>query len=90
MIFVTYKIQDGEHEYFDYSWFSKLGTQSDYDTGAIKDKVLIEEVYGEAEQETNKYFVRDWDTYIQVYAVKNITPKELHILDKVGVVAKRF
>ena len=89
MIFVTCKIQDGEHEYFEYSWFSKLGTKSDYDTGAIKDKVLIEEVYGEAEQfADNDYFVRDWDTYIQVYSVKDITPKELNILDKFGVVSK--
>jgi len=90
MFLVTYKIQDGEHEYHEYSWFS-MGTQSDYDVGVIKDKVLIEEVYGgEVEQEegTNKYFSRDWDTYIQVYSVKDITPKELDVLDKFGVVYK--
>ena len=94
MFLVTYKIYDGEHEYHEYSWFS-MGTQSDYDVGVIKDKVLIEEVYGgEVEQEegTNKYFSRDWDTYwtttIQVYSVKDITPKELDVLDKFGVVYK--
>ena len=94
MFLVTYKIQDGEHEYHENSWFS-MGTQSDYDVGVIKDKVLIEEVYGgEVEQEegTNKYFSRDWDTYwtttIQVYSVKDITPKELDVLDKFGVVYK--
>ena len=90
MFLVTYKIQDGEHEYHEYSWFS-MGTQSDYDVGVIKDKVLIEEVYGgEVEQEegTNKYFSRDWDTYIQVYSVNDITPKELDVLDKFGVVYK--
>ena len=87
MIFVTYKVQDGEHEYFEYSWFS-TGTKQKY--GAWMDKVLIEEVYGEADQEgkTNKYFVRDWDTYQQVHSVQDITEKELDVLDKFGVVNK--
>ena len=88
MFLVTYKIQDGEHEYHEYSWYD-IGTKSDYDAGVIKDKVLIEEVYGgevEQEEETNKYFSRDWDTYIQVYSVQDMTPKELDVLDKFGVV----
>ena len=34
MFLVTYKIQDGEHEYYEYSWFS-MGTKSDYDAGVI-------------------------------------------------------
>ena len=90
MILVTYKIQDGEHEYHEYSWYD-IGTKSDYDAGVIKDKVLIEEVYGgevKQEEETNKYFSRDWDTYIQVYSVQDMTPKELDVLDKFGVVYK--
>ena len=90
MFLVTYKIQDGEHEYHEYSWYD-IGTKSDYDAGVIKDKVLIEEVYGgevKQEEETNKYFSRDWDTYIQVYSVQDITPKELDVLDKFGVVYK--
>ena len=88
MFLVTYKIQDGEHEYHEYSWYD-IGTKSDYDAGVIKDKVLIEEVYGgevKQEEETNKYFSRDWDTYIQVYSVQDMTPKELDVLDKFGVV----
>ena len=55
MFLVTYKIQDGEHEYHEYSWYD-IGTKSDYDAGVIKDKVLVEEVYGgevEQEEETN-------------------------------------
>ncbi len=90
MFLVTYKIQDGEHEYHEYSWYD-IGTKSDYDAGVIKDKVLIEEVYGgevKQEEETNKYFSRDWDTYIQVYSVQDMTPKELDVLDKFGVVYK--
>ena len=89
MFLVTYKIHDGEHEYYEYSWFS-MGTQSDYDAGIIKDKILIEEVYGgEVEQEegTNKYFSRDWDTFIQVYSVQDITVKELKMLSKFGIVS---
>ena len=95
MFLVTYKIHDGEHEYFDYSWFS-MGTQSDYDAGVIKDKVLIQEVYGDEEEEifennydddTNTYenYNNDW---VSVYSVKDITPKELDVLDKFGVVYK--
>ena len=90
MFLETYKIQDGEHEYHEYSWYD-IGTKSDYDAGVIKDKVLIEEVYGgevKQEEETNKYFSRDWDTYIQVYSVQDMTPKELDVLDKFGVVYK--
>ena len=90
MFLVTYKIKDGEHESHEYSWYD-IGTKSDYDAGVIKDKVLIEEVYGgevKQEEETNKYFSRDWDTYIQVYSVQDMTPKELDVLDKFGVVYK--
>jgi hypothetical protein len=89
MFLVTYKIQDGEHEYFDYSWFF-MGTKSDYDAGVIKDKILIEEVYGgEVEQEegTNNYFSRDWDTFIQVYSVQEIIFEELKVLSKFGIVS---
>ena len=95
MFLVTYKIHDGEHEYYEYSWFS-MGTQSDYDAGVIKDKVLIQEVYGDEEEEifennydddTNTYenYNSDW---VSVYSVKDITPKELDVLDKFGVVYK--
>ena len=88
MILVTYKIQYKKHEYNEHSWFF-TGTKSDYDKGIIKDKVLIEEVYGEAEQEkekTNKYFVRDWNTFIQVKAVQDITQQELDGLNKFGII----
>ena len=95
MFLVTYKIQDGEHEYHEYSWYD-IGTKSDYDAGVIKDKVLIQEVYGDEEEEifennydddTNTYenYNNDW---VSVYSVKDITPKELDVLDKFGVVYK--
>ena len=88
LILVTYKIQDGEHEYHDYSWFS-MGTQSDYDAGVIKDKVLVEEVYGDIKEDEgfdkNTWWTSN-DTLIQVYSVQDITLKELDVLDKFGVV----
>ena len=88
MFLVIYKIQDGEHEYYEYSWFS-MGTQSDYDAGVIKDKVLIEEVYGDIKEEEG-FDKNTWwtinDTLIQVYSVQDITLKELDVLDKFGVV----
>jgi len=50
MFLVTYKIKEGDKDYHEYSWF-EMGTQSDYDAGVIKDKVLIQEVYGDEEEE---------------------------------------
>ena len=89
MFLVTYKIQDGEHEYYEYSWFS-MGTQSDYDAGVIKDKVLIEEVYGDIKEEEG-FDKNTWwtinDTLIQVYSVEDITVKELKVLSKFGIVS---
>ena len=40
MFLVTYKIKEGDKDHHECSWFS-MGTQSDYDAGVIKDKVLI-------------------------------------------------
>ena len=72
-----------------------MGTQSDYDAGVIKDKVLIQEVYGDEEEEifennydddTNTYenYNNDW---VSVYSVKDITVKELKMLTKFGIVS---
>ena len=89
MFLVIYKIQDGEHEYYEYSWFS-MGTQSDYDAGVIKDKVLIEEVYGDIKEEEgfdkNTWWTSN-DTLIQVYSVEDITVEELKVLSKFGIVS---
>jgi len=89
MFLVIYKIQDGEHEYYEYSWFS-MGTQSDYDAGVIKDKVLIEEVYGDIKEEEG-FDKNTWwtinDTLIQVYSVEDITVEELKVLSKFGIVS---
>ena len=85
MILVTYKIQDGDQEYFEYSWFSTLGTKSDYDKEVIKDKVLIEEVYGDTKKEEGWV---NWGILRRVHAVQDITEKELDVLDKFGVVHK--
>ena len=98
MFLVTYKIKGGcgDTEYHEYSWF-EVGTQSDYDAGVIKDKVLIQEVYGAGhddelfednyDDDTNTYenYNNDW---VSVYSVNDITPKELDVLDKFGVAYK--
>ena len=94
MFLVTYKIKEGDKDYHEYSWF-EMGTQSDYDAGVIKDKVLIQEVYGDEEEEifennydddTNTYenYNNDW---VSVYSVKDITVKELKMLSKFGIVS---
>jgi|TARA_R100000781_G_C3967191_1_gene88833 hypothetical protein len=95
MILVTYKIKGGDTEYHEYSWFS-MGTQHDYEIGVIKSKVLIQEVYGDDEEEifennydddTNTYenYNNDW---VSVHSVKDITPKELDVLDKFRIICK--
>ena len=94
MFLVTYKIKEGDKECHEYSWFA-IGTQSDYAAGVIKDKVLIQEVYGDEEEEifennydddTNTYenYNNDW---VSVYSVKDITVKELKMLTKFGIVS---
>ena len=96
MIFVKFKIEDGACEYFDYSWFKDYG-EAHYENGeSITDKDMIQAVYGDDEEEifennydddTNTYenYNNDW---VSVYSVKDITPKELDVLDKFGVVYK--
>jgi hypothetical protein len=85
MILVTYKIQDGDQDYFEYSWFSKLGTKSDYDKGVIKDNVLIEEVYGDLKKEEGWV---NWGILRRVHSVQDLMSEELGVLDKFGVVNK--
>ena len=95
MILVTYKIKGGDTEYHEYSWFS-MGTQHDYEIGVIKSKVLIQEVYGdEAEEIFENNYDDDTNTYenynsdwVSVYSVKDITPKELDVLDKFQIIYK--
>ena len=64
MIFVKFKIQYGDCELYDYSWFKDYG-KAHYENGEfITDKDMIREVYGEEDEEifednfdedTNKY-----------------------------------
>ncbi len=97
MFLVTYKIKGGcgDAEYHEYSWFETMGTKSDYDAGIIKDKVLIQEVYGDEEKEifennydddanTYENYNNDW---VSVYSVKDITVKELKMLTKFGIIS---
>ena len=89
MIFVKFKIQSGDCEHFDYSWFKDCG---------LTHKDMIREVYGiDLEDEDNAeifetYFDEDTNTYedydgdfISVYKVKEMTEKELDVLVKKGV-----
>ena len=95
MILVTYKVQDGEKEYYEYSFFS-MGTKSDCDEGVIKGKALIKEVYSDDEEEVfeNNYdddrntFEDYSNAFITVHSVEDITPEELDVLYKFGVVYK--
>ena len=92
MILVKFKIEYGDCELYDYSWFD-MGTQHDYELGVIKDKVLIQEVYGEEDEEIfENNFDEDTNTYedyngdfISVYKAQDMTEKELDVLVKMGV-----
>ena len=91
MIFVKFKIQYGDCELYDYSWFKDYGE-------SITDKDMIREVYGEdLEDEDNAEifeinFDEDTNTYtdynddvISVNKVQEMTQKELDVLVKMGV-----
>ena len=98
MIFVKFKIQYGDCEYFDYSWFKDYGL-AHYENGeSITNKDMIREVYGiDLEDEDNaeifeNNFDEDTNTYedysgdfISVYKVQEMTEKELDVLVKMGV-----
>ena len=98
MIFVKFKIQSGDYEYFDYAWFGDYGL-AHYENGeSITDKDMIREVYGEDledednaeifennfDEDTNIYEDYNGD-FISVYKVKEMTEKELDVLVKMGV-----
>ena len=94
MIFVKFKIQSGDYEYFDYAWFGDYGL-AHYENGeSITDKDMIRGVYGEGrgdedfednfDEDTNKYTDYD-DDVISVYKVQEMTQKELNVLVKMGV-----
>ena len=89
MIFVKFKIQYGDCEYFDYSWFKDCG---------LAHKDMIREVYGidledednaeifenNFDEDTNKYTDYN-DDVISVHKVQEMTQKELDVLVKMGV-----
>ncbi len=98
MIFVKFKIQSGDYEYFDYSWCKNYG-EAHYENGeSITDKDMIQEVYGidledednaeifenNFDEDTNIYEDHNGD-FISVYKVKEMTQKELDVLVKMGV-----
>ena len=101
MIFVKFKIQSGDYEYFDYAWFGDYGL-AHYENGeSITDKDMIQGVYGieledednaeifenNFDEDTNKYTDYN-DDVISVYKVQEMTQKELNVLVKMGVLYK--
>ena len=96
MIIVKFKIQYGDCELYDYSWFKDYG-EAHYENGeSITDKDMIREVYGEEDEEIfEDNFDEDTNTYtdynddvISVYKVQEMTQKELDVLVKMGVLYK--
>ena len=98
MIFVTFTIDYGGYECFDYAWFGDYGL-AHYENGeSITDKDMIRGVYGidledednaeifenNFDEDTNKYTDYN-DDVISVYKVQEMTQKELDVLVKMGV-----
>ena len=83
-IFVTFKIQTGEHDHFDYSWFDNYSIAHYEDAKSITDKDMIRDVYNDEDVEIfNELFNDATDTYemsdgdwITVYKVQEMTEKE--------------
>ena len=94
MIFVKFKIQYGDCELYDYSWFKDYG-EAHYENGeSITDKDIIQEVYGEgrSDEDFEENFNKETNTYtdynddvISVYKVQEMTQKEADVLVKMGV-----
>tara|TARA_Y100000361_G_scaffold976_1_gene799 strand:- start:304 stop:594 length:291 start_codon:yes stop_codon:yes gene_type:complete len=94
MIFVKFKIQYGDYEYFDYSWFKAYDLAEYKNDEFITDKDMIREVYAEGIEEEifENYFDEDTNIYeedngdfISVYKVQEMTQKEADVLVKMGV-----
>ena len=93
MIFVTFKIQTGEHDHFDYSWFDNYSIAHYEDAKSITDKDMIRDVYNDEDVEIfNELFNDATDTYenynndwITVHKVQELSIQALNILSKLGV-----
>ncbi len=94
MIFVKFKIQSGDYENFDYSWFKAYDLAEYGNDEFITDKDIIREVYaqGRNDEDFEENFDEDTNTYedyngdfISVYKVQEMTQKEADVLVKMGV-----
>jgi hypothetical protein len=94
MIFVKFKIQSGDYENFDYSWFKAYDLAEYGNDEFITDKDIIQEVYAQGIEEEifENYFDEDTNIYeedngdfISVYKVQEMTQKEADVLVKMGV-----
>jgi hypothetical protein len=94
MIFVKFKIQSGDYENFDYSWFKAYDLSEYGNDEFITDKDIIRETYaqGRNDEDFEENFDEDTNTYedyngdfISVYKVQEMTQKEADVLVKMGV-----
>ena len=92
MLFVTFKIDNGGIEYFDYSWFNNYSIAHYEDAKSITDKDMILETYTGEDDYMEENFNEDTNTYedynsdwITVHKVQEMTEKELDVLSKLGV-----
>ena len=98
MIFVKFKIQSGDCERYEYSWYNNYSIAHYEDSKSITDKDMIQEVYGidledednaeifedNFDEDTNEYTEYN-DDVISVHKVQEMTEKELDVLVKKGV-----
>ena len=98
MILVEFKIQSGDCERYEYSWYNNYSIAHYEDSKSITDKDMIQEVYGidledednaeifedNFDEDTNEYTEYN-DDVISVHKVQEMTEKELDVLVKKGV-----
>ena len=80
MIFIKFKIVDGESEYSDWTYYSKF-TLKDYREGVIDDETIMEEAWC-IEKDKDGIFWDNDTRAISISSVQQIGKTELETLQK--------
>ena len=80
MIFIKFKIVDGESEYSDWTYYTTF-TLKDYREGIIDDETIMEETWG-IEKDKDDVFWDNDTRAVSISSVQRITKTELETIQK--------